>query len=153
MTAEIVPGTPACRARPPPDPACWAGPCSTQLDEFLAVHEDELIAFRRDLHQHPELGYAEHRTTKQIAERLRAAGLEPVILPRGTGLYCDIGPAHGTTVALRADIDALPLEEIQLLARSHSRSPPRILRYAASTGSAATQDERNKQTPLMLSRH
>lgn len=82
-----------------------------QLDAFLAAHEDELIAFRRDLHAHPELGYAEHRTTAKIAERLRAAGLDPVILPKGTGLFCDIGPADGTTVALRADIDALPLPD------------------------------------------
>ncbi|MFD0685463.1 M20 family metallopeptidase [Actinomadura fibrosa] len=82
-----------------------------QLDAFLARHEDGLIAFRRDLHMHPELGYNEYRTTKQIAERLRAAGLEPQILPRGTGLFCDIGPADGTTVALRADIDALPLQD------------------------------------------
>ncbi|GAA4374692.1 hypothetical protein GCM10023088_30890 [Actinomadura verrucosospora] len=82
-----------------------------QLDAFLAGHEAELIAFRRDLHMHPELGYAEHRTTRRLAERLRAAGLEPVILPKGTGLFCDIGPADGTTVALRADIDALPLQD------------------------------------------
>jgi amidohydrolase len=82
-----------------------------QLDAFLAAHEDELIAFRRDLHAHPELGYAEHRTTAKIAERLRAAGLDPVVLPKGTGLFCDIGPADGTTVALRADIDALPLQD------------------------------------------
>lgn len=82
-----------------------------QLDAFLSRHEDELIAFRRDLHMHPELGYAEHRTTRQIAERLRAAGLEPRILPRGTGLFCDIGPSDGSTVALRADIDALPLQD------------------------------------------
>ncbi|MEU4827576.1 MULTISPECIES: M20 family metallopeptidase [Actinomadura] len=82
-----------------------------QLDAFLAGHEAELIEFRRDLHMHPELGYAEHRTTRRLAERLRAAGLEPVILPKGTGLFCDIGPADGTTVALRADIDALPLQD------------------------------------------
>ncbi len=82
-----------------------------QLDAFLTRHEDELVAFRRDMHAHPELGYAEHRTTRLIAERLRAAGLEPRILPRGTGLFCDIGPADGTTVALRADIDALPLQD------------------------------------------
>ncbi|WP_425423852.1 amidohydrolase [Spirillospora albida] len=82
-----------------------------QLDAFLAAAEDELIAFRRDLHMHPELGYNEYRTTKLLAERLMAAGLEPRVLPRGTGLFCDIGPADGTTIALRADIDALPLHD------------------------------------------
>lgn len=114
MTGRIVPG-PAVPAGPG---AASAGSAvlggavlQPQLDAFLAAHEDELIAFRRDLHMHPELGYAEHRTTRKLAERLRAAGLKPVILPKGTGLFCDIGPAEGTTVALRADIDALPLQD------------------------------------------
>lgn len=80
-----------------------------QLDAFLRDHEQELIAFRRDLHMHPELGFAEYRTTQRIAERLTAAGLRPVVLPKGTGLLCEIGPAEGPTVGLRADIDALPL--------------------------------------------
>ncbi|WP_404800267.1 M20 family metallopeptidase [Actinomadura rudentiformis] len=82
-----------------------------QLDAFLAGHEDDLTLFRRDLHMHPELGYAEHRTTQRIVERLTAAGLRPQVLPRGTGLFCDIGPEDGPTVALRADIDALPLQD------------------------------------------
>jgi amidohydrolase len=80
-----------------------------QLDAFLAHHEDRLIAFRRDLHMHPELGFAEQRTTQRIIEQLSAAGLRPVSLPKGTGVLCDIGPADGPVVALRADIDALPL--------------------------------------------
>ncbi|HEX6468137.1 MAG TPA: amidohydrolase [Streptosporangiaceae bacterium] len=88
------------------------GALQMQLEAFLAKHERELIAFRRDLHMHPELGFAEHRTTRRVAERLAAAGLRPVELPKGTGLMCDIGQddgPDGTTVALRADIDALPL--------------------------------------------
>ena len=80
-----------------------------QLDSFLGQAEQELIAFRRDLHAHPELGYAEHRTTQRIVERLTAMGLRPTVLPRGTGVLCDIGPAEGPMVGLRADIDALPL--------------------------------------------
>src|SRR5215468_105412 len=84
-----------------------------ELDEFLGVREDELIAFRRDLHAHPELGYHEHRTTSRVAQRLAAAGLRPVILPKGTGLIVDIGaPSAGDSlVALRADLDALPLND------------------------------------------
>lgn len=111
VTGEIVPGPPAVAAASAGSEVLGGAVLQPQLDAFLAGHEDELIEFRRDLHMHPELGYAEHRTTKKIAERLRAVGLEPVILPRGTGLFCDIGPADGTTVALRADIDALPLED------------------------------------------
>src|SRR5262247_919023 len=84
-----------------------------ELDHFLAAREEELIAFRRDLHAHPELGYHEHRTTSRVSLRLAAAGLRPVILPKGTGLIVDIGaPSAGDSlVALRADLDALPLND------------------------------------------
>ncbi|MGP3958608.1 M20 family metallopeptidase [Nonomuraea sp. 3N208] len=82
-----------------------------ELDAFLAETEQDLVAFRRDLHMHPELAFAEYRTTQRIAERLTAAGLTPSVLPRGTGLICDVGSGDGPTVALRADIDALPLHD------------------------------------------
>jgi amidohydrolase len=84
-----------------------------ELDEFLAAHEAELIEFRRDLHAHPELGYHEHRTTRRVALRLAAAGLRPVILPKGTGMLVDIGAESGggPLVALRADLDALPISD------------------------------------------
>ena len=52
-----------------------------ELDQFLAAREHELIAFRRDLHAHPELGYHEHRTTSRVALRLAAAGQENVLVP------------------------------------------------------------------------
>ncbi len=80
------------------------------LDLFLARHETELIEFRRDLHAHPELGYAEQRTTRLVAERLTAAGLRPVLLPETTGLYADIGDGE-PRLALRADLDALPMDD------------------------------------------
>jgi amidohydrolase len=83
------------------------------LSELLAPLLDELVAFRRDLHAHPEVGRTEFRSTQRVAQRLREAGLAPVALP-GTGLLCDIG-GHGDeigpTVALRADLDALPLPD------------------------------------------
>ena len=82
-----------------------------QLTAFLARHERELTGFRRDLHMHPELAFAEHRTTGRLAERLRQAGLAPRALPQGTGLICDVGDGPGPMVALRADIDALPLTD------------------------------------------
>src|SRR5512142_1046078 len=86
------------------------------LDAFLAEHEAELIEFRRDLHAHPELAFNEHRTTRRVALRLAAAGLRPVILPKGTGLLVDIGSeqvpyTERPVVALRADMDALPMAD------------------------------------------
>jgi amidohydrolase len=111
---RLDPSTRADPSRPPVRavPAVLGGAAlQLQLDAFLSRHEDALIAFRRDLHMHPELGYAEYRTTKQIVERLEAAGLSPRILPRGTGVICDVGSEDGPTVALRADIDALPLQD------------------------------------------
>ncbi|WP_329282882.1 M20 family metallopeptidase [Streptomyces sp. NBC_01451] len=82
----------------------------------------ELVAFRRDLHMHPELGNQEFRTTAAIKARLEKAGLKPRVLATGTGLVCDIGDIGvdpdgqdgGTAVpvlALRADIDALPIPD------------------------------------------
>ncbi len=82
------------------------------LDDFLAARSRELISFRRDLHAHPETGYREWRTTRRLALRLAAAGLQPVILPKGTGIIADIGsPHHGPVVALRAALDALPFAD------------------------------------------
>ncbi|MGH3297462.1 MAG: amidohydrolase [Trebonia sp.] len=80
------------------------------LDAFLARHETELIGLRRDLHAHPEPANDERRTTRVVADRLAAAGLHPVLLTGSTGLYVDIGPG-GSRVALRADLDALPMDD------------------------------------------
>ena len=71
--------------------------------------ESDLVAFRRDLHQHPELSYEEHRTTQRILELLTDHGLSPVKL-QDTGAYVDIGEGP-LVLGLRADIDALPLPE------------------------------------------
>ncbi|MQA83333.1 MAG: amidohydrolase [Streptosporangiales bacterium] len=81
----------------------------SQLESFLAEQESGLVAFRRDLHQHPELSFAEHRTTRLVVDQLAAAGLEPRVLPKGTGVLCDVGQGDGPVVALRADLDALPM--------------------------------------------
>ena len=80
------------------------------LNAFLARHETELIELRRDLHAHPEPAYAERRTTRLVADRLAGAGLHPVLLPQTTGLYADIGEGE-PRVALRADMDALPMDD------------------------------------------
>jgi amidohydrolase len=70
----------------------------------------ELIDVRRDLHANPELSWAEDRTTTLLAKRLDEAGLRVELLPR-TGLVADVGPVSGPTVALRADLDALPVDD------------------------------------------
>lgn len=83
-----------------------------RLDKFLAAHEEELVALRRQLHAHPELSWDEHETTALVNSRLSVAGLEPRPLDTETGLVLDLGdPATGPTVALRADMDALPLDD------------------------------------------
>ncbi|VDZ60770.1 Uncharacterized hydrolase YxeP [Serratia odorifera] len=73
--------------------------------------ENKLIAHRRELHQHPELSNQEFVTTQKITDWLNAAGIR--ILPLGlkTGVVAEIGPQQGPVVALRGDIDALPIEE------------------------------------------
>ncbi len=74
------------------------------------LHET-LTAIRRDLHQHPELGFEEHRTQGVVLEWLKAHGYTPRISAE-TGVVADLDPdASGTTIALRADMDALPMDE------------------------------------------
>jgi amidohydrolase len=80
-------------------------------ESWLAAHADDLVDWRRHLHRYPELGRQEYATTQFVAERLADAGLNPKVLLRGTGLTCDFGPEHAPRVALRADIDALPMAE------------------------------------------
>src|SRR5437588_10934866 len=78
---------------------------------WLSAHYDDLVAWRRHIHRYPELGRQEFATTQFVAERLAQAGLNPKVLPGGTGLTCDLGPDGERRVALRADMDALPMAE------------------------------------------
>ena len=103
------------------DDAVPSGSAQIELSEQRVA---ELIEFRRDLHAHPELARQEQRTTRMVAERLRAAGLDPRVQPSGTGLVCDIEgePAimsrrgYAGRMAIRADLDALPIQEAPGLA-------------------------------------
>ena len=72
---------------------------------------DELVAIRRDLHAHPEVAWQEQRTTTVVAERLEQAGVRLQMLPK-SGLVAEVGPSDGPMVALRADLDALPVEDL-----------------------------------------
>ena len=75
--------------------------------------EPEIVKTRREIHQKPELAYKEKETAKLVAERLRAIGLEVRTAVGGTGVVGILrGPTTGRVVALRADMDALPIEEM-----------------------------------------
>ncbi|MEV8456695.1 amidohydrolase [Streptomyces sp. NPDC052095] len=107
------------------EPTPHAQPLPGTLPEALRA---ELIAFRRDLHMHPELGNQEFRTTAAIKARLEKAGLKPRILDTGTGLLCDVGTRDASTapmLALRADIDALPIPDTKAGVAYRSTVPDR----------------------------
>jgi amidohydrolase len=88
-------------------------PLPGQLDRWLHAQGADLIAVRRHIHAHPELSGQEFKTAKLIMRRLADAGLSPRLLPKRNGVICDVR-GNGTSsaiVALRADLDALPLPD------------------------------------------
>src|SRR5256885_12610243 len=91
-----------------PETPSGADPLPGQLDRWLASRGAELVAVRRHLHAHPELSGHEFETAALVARELSKAGLSPRMLPRGNGVICDVGYGE-TAIALRADLDALPL--------------------------------------------
>src|SRR5512142_823437 len=81
------------------------------LDE-IDKRKGGLIALRREFHRHPELGFHEQRSAELAAHRLRDAGLDVRVGIAGTGVIAVLrGERPGRTIAWRADMDALPLEE------------------------------------------
>jgi amidohydrolase len=82
------------------------------LTSWVNDHYSELVDLRRRIHARPELAFAEYATTELLLGRLEAARLRPRRLPSGTGVIVDVGPGP-RTVALRADIDALPLPDLK----------------------------------------
>ncbi|MWN91222.1 amidohydrolase [Gilliamella sp. Pra-s65] len=82
------------------------------IKTLIKQHVSEMIAFRRDLHKHPELPWEEFRTTDRIAEELDKIGI-PYRRTEPTGIIADIeGGKSGKRILLRADIDALPVQEL-----------------------------------------
>jgi carboxypeptidase Ss1 len=81
------------------------------LDE-IKEYENEIIEIRRKLHENPELSYQEYETAKLVADKLRALAIEVKPKVGGTGVVGLLkGRSKGKTVALRADMDALPITE------------------------------------------
>jgi amidohydrolase len=93
-----------------PGPVDIAGR-NTRLQTWLHEHGAELIAFRRNLHAHPELSRQEFATTDLVSERLELAGLAVTRMSSGTGLIADLVHGDGPTVVLRADLDALAMHD------------------------------------------
>lgn len=85
------------------------------VDETVSALLPELRAIRRDLHQHPELGFEEHRTQGVVVDWLRRWGYEPRPCA-GTGVVADLHPGRSGGIGIRADLDALPMHETTDLA-------------------------------------
>ncbi|MDH5715463.1 MAG: amidohydrolase [Candidatus Aminicenantes bacterium] len=83
------------------------------IDQRVDALKEELIRIRRDIHQHPELGNQELRTAALVADHLRKLGLEVTTGVAKTGVVGLLrGGKPGVTVAVRADMDALPITEL-----------------------------------------
>ncbi|MCU0937586.1 MAG: M20 family metallopeptidase [Burkholderiaceae bacterium] len=82
------------------------------LVDTLRAQDAEFVALRRDIHQHPEMGFAEHRTAALVADRLQAWGYEVERGIGGTGLVGTLRRGSGTRrLGIRAEMDALPIVE------------------------------------------
>src|SRR3954468_20230833 len=108
-----------------PSSGAFSRALSAQVDEL----EKELVEFRRDVHAHPELAWAETRTTERVAERLSAEGIDVKLMPK-SGLLAEFGDASGPVVALRADLDALP---VRTRPRTRGGAPSRASPMRAGT--------------------
>src|SRR5688572_4893323 len=85
---------------------------SAEVDRRAAAVNEKVVAWRRDVHQHPELGNREVRTAKLVADHLRSLGMEVRTGVAHTGVVAVLrGGRPGPVVALRADMDALPVTE------------------------------------------
>jgi len=77
----------------------------------LKERQEEMTAWRRDLHAHPEIAFEEWRTAKVVAEKLKSFGVEVTTGLAGTGVVGTLSTGEGPAIGLRADMDALSMEE------------------------------------------
>ncbi len=83
-----------------------------ELDKELERMYGDMVEWRRYMHQYPELSYQEEKTSRFVMERLQGWGIETTALNEGYGIVARINGDHpGPTVALRADMDALPIQD------------------------------------------
>jgi amidohydrolase len=99
-------------------------PLAADIDRRAAQIESKVVAWRRDIHQNPELGNREFRTSKIVADHLRSLGIEVRTGVAHTGVVgLIVGGKPGPVVALRADMDALPVtEQVNVAFASKARS-------------------------------
>src|SRR3954467_2423456 len=81
------------------------------VDTVVDKHADELLDLRRDLHAHPELSWQERRSTDLVSHHLDEVGWR-LTRTGESGLIADLGDGDGARVALRADLDALPVNDL-----------------------------------------
>jgi hippurate hydrolase len=93
------------------------------IPERIAALQEEMTAWRRDIHAHPELGFAEHRTSGLVAQKLEEFGIE---VHRGIGKTGVVGVLRAGSsarrIGLRADMDALPIDEANTFAHRSSHA-------------------------------
>ena len=92
----------------------------TAIDQLAGLHA-EMTSWRRHLHANPETAFEEHDTAAFVAERLRSFGLAVDRGLAGTGVVGTLSVGHGLAIALRADMDALPIQEENEFAHRSTR--------------------------------
>jgi len=105
----------------------------------LSLTPDEraaLVHLRRDLHRHPELAFQEHRTADVVANYLRPLGFDVHTGVAETGVVAVLGPGDGPCLGLRADMDALPVQEVP--GRPHGSTRDGVMHACGHDGHVAT---------------
>ncbi|MGO7989173.1 M20 aminoacylase family protein [Rhizobium leguminosarum] len=106
------------------------------VERGIAAYLDEIIALRHDLHQYPELAFQELRTSKLVASRLSSWGYEVATGIAGTGIVATLRRGEGKKrIGIRADMDALPIEEATGLA--YASSNPGVMHACGHDGHTA----------------
>lgn len=109
-----------------------AAPLAARVEPLAAGVEAKVVAWRRDFHQHPELGNREERTAAKVAEHLRSLGIEVKTGVAKTGVVgLLVGGKPGPVIALRADMDGLPVTE---RVEVHFASKARAIHNGAGVG-------------------